>query len=52
MIRSPSSIFVRIYGGLLIIISAVAFCAYYTLQLINEQRATDYREQMATGFSV
>jgi two-component system sensor histidine kinase RstB len=50
VIRSPSSIFVRIYGGLLIIISAVAFCAYYTLQLINEQRATDYREQMATGF--
>lgn len=50
MIRPPSSIFVRIYGGLLIVISTVAICAYLILQVINEQRATDYRVSMATGF--
>jgi two-component system sensor histidine kinase RstB len=49
-IRPPSSIFVRIYGGLLIVISTVAICAYLILQVLNEQRATDYREKMATGF--
>ncbi|RZU47495.1 histidine kinase [Fluviicoccus keumensis] len=50
VIRPPSSIFVRIYGGLLIVISTVAICAYLILQVLNEQRAADYREKMATGF--
>ena len=46
----PSSIFVRIYGGLLLIISAVALCTYLLLQVINDYRAAEYRESMATGF--
>lgn len=46
----PSSIFVRIYGGLLLIISAVALCTYLLLQVVNDYRAADYRESMATGF--
>lgn len=50
MIRPPSSIFVRIYGGVLLVISAVAICAWLILQVLNEQRASDYRERMATGF--
>lgn len=45
-----SSIFVRIYGGLLLIISAVALCTYFLLQAVNDYRAADYRESMATGF--
>ena len=28
----------------------MAICAYLILQVLNEQRATDYREKMATGF--
>ncbi|HQV80132.1 MAG TPA: two-component sensor histidine kinase, partial [Agitococcus sp.] len=46
----PSSIFVRIYGGLLLIISAVALCTYLLLQVVNDYRAAEYRESMATGF--
>lgn len=46
----PSSIFVRIYGGLLLIISAVALCTYLLLQVVNDYRAADYRESIATGF--
>lgn len=46
----PSSIFVRIYGGLLLIISAVALCTYFLLQVVNDYRAAEYRESMATGF--
>jgi two-component system sensor histidine kinase RstB len=45
----PSSIFVRIYGGLLLVITLVAGCTYYAVQGINDYRAEDYREDMATG---
>lgn len=45
----PSSIFVRIYGGILLVIAAVALLAYLFIQTINEQRADSYRESMATG---
>lgn len=49
-IRTPSSIFVRIYGGLLLVISMVALCTYLLIQVVNDYRATEYREAMATGF--
>ncbi len=45
----PSSIFIRIYGGILLVIMAVALCAYLFVQAINAQRADSYREGMATG---
>lgn len=45
----PSSIFVRIYGGLLLVITLVAGLTYYTVQAINDYRAEVYREDMATG---
>lgn len=45
----PSSIFVRIYGGILLVIAAVALLAYLFVQTINDQRADSYRESMATG---
>lgn len=45
----PSSIFVRIYGGILLVIAAVAMLAWGFIQAINEQRADSYRESMATG---
>lgn len=45
----PSSIFIRIYGGLLLVITAVALCAYFFVQEVNGQRAIAYREGMATG---
>ena len=45
----PSSIFVRIYGGLLLVITLVAGCTYYAVQAVNEYRAESYREDMATG---
>ena len=45
----PSSIFVRIYGGILLVIAVVAVCAYVFIQVINAQRADAYRESMATG---
>lgn len=45
----PSSIFVRIYGGILLVIAAVALLAYLFIQGINTQRADSYRESMATG---
>lgn len=45
----PSSIFIRIYGGLLLVITAVALCAYVFVEKVNDQRAVAYREGMATG---
>lgn len=45
----PSSIFVRIYGGILLVIAAVALLAWGFIQAINDQRAASYRESMATG---
>jgi two-component system sensor histidine kinase RstB len=49
-IRAPSSIFVRLYGGLLLVIGLVALSTYLLIQVVNDYRATDYRERMATGF--
>ncbi|MBP8111492.1 MAG: HAMP domain-containing protein [Agitococcus sp.] len=49
-IRTPSSIFVRIYGGLLLVISMVALSTYLLIQVVNDHRAAEYRESMATGF--
>ncbi|MEN9430787.1 MAG: hypothetical protein RJA86_1646 [Pseudomonadota bacterium] len=49
-IRTPSSIFVRIYGGLLLVISMVALSTYLLIQVVNDYRAAEYRESMATGF--
>lgn len=45
----PSSIFVRIYGGLLLIIAVAAGAGYLFVDKVNEQRADAYRESMATG---
>lgn len=45
----PSSIFVRIYGGLLLVITFVALLTYGGLQYVNDKRAESYREGMATG---
>lgn len=45
----PSSIFVRIYGGLLLVIMLVAGSAWWFVGKINDQRAGAYRESMATG---
>lgn len=45
----PSSIFIRIYGGILLVITAVALCAYVFVDKVNGQRAVAYREGMATG---
>ena len=47
-IRTPSSIFVRIYGGLLLVISMVALSTYLLIQVVNDHRAAEYRESMAT----
>ncbi len=45
----PSSIFVRIYGGLLLVIALVAASVYFFLNQVNDYRAESYREGMATG---
>lgn len=45
----PSSIFIRIYGGLLLVIMLVAGSAWWFVDKINDQRAISYREGMATG---
>ncbi|KAA8734481.1 HAMP domain-containing protein [Acinetobacter qingfengensis] len=43
------SIFFRIYAGLVALVALVAVLAYFIVQLINYQRAQDYREVMADG---
>lgn len=43
------SIFVRIYGGLLIVCLCVALFAQLLLDTINKERIQSYRERMATG---
>ena len=44
-----NSIFFRIYAGLVGLVALVAVLAYFIVQLINYQRAQDYREAMADG---
>ncbi len=43
------SIFVRIYGGLLIVCLCVALFAQLLMDTINKERVQSYRENMATG---
>lgn len=43
------SIFFRIYAGLVCLVALVALFAYLIVQIINYQRAQDYRESMADG---
>ena len=45
----PSSIFVRIYGGLLLVIMLVAGASWLFVTEVNGRRADAYRESMATG---
>ncbi|MFB2538381.1 MULTISPECIES: ATP-binding protein [unclassified Acinetobacter] len=45
------SIFVRIYAGLVGLVMLVAILTYFIVQLINAQRAQDYRESMADGLA-
>lgn len=44
-----NSIFVRIYGGMLLAIVLVSLLAFTALELINSWRAEEYRERMARG---
>lgn len=46
---NKQSIFFRIYGGLVLLVLAVAFLSYLLVQVINYKRAQDYRESMADG---
>lgn len=43
------SIFIRIYGGLLIVCLCVALFAQLLMDTINKERVQSYRENMATG---
>ena len=45
----PSSIFVRIYGGLLLIISAVALCTYFLLQVEGRNLYFNLQKQLFSG---
>lgn len=44
-----NSIFLRIYGGMLLVLVAVLLLALLGIQQINGIRAEDYRERMASG---
>ncbi len=45
------SIFLRIYAGLVILVALVALFAYLLVQIINYQRAQEYRESLTDGVS-
>ena len=45
------SIFLRIYGGLVILVVLVALFGYLLVQIINYQRAQEYRESLTDGMS-
>ncbi len=45
------SIFLRIYGGLVILVVLVAIFGYLLVQIINYQRAQEYRESLTDGIS-
>ncbi len=45
------SIFLRIYGGLVILVVLVALFGYLLVQIINYQRAQEYRESLTDGIS-
>lgn len=44
-----NSIFLRIYGGMLVVLVTVSLLALLSVHLINDIRARDYRERIATG---
>lgn len=43
------SIFVGIYGGILLAVVAVSFLTYITMHWVNNQRAQEYTERMSTA---
>ena len=45
------SIFLRIYAGLVILVALVAVFGYLLVQIINYQRAQEYRESLTDGIS-
>ncbi|OTG63071.1 two-component sensor histidine kinase [Acinetobacter sp. ANC 3903] len=45
------SIFLRIYAGLVILVALVALFGYLLVQIINYQRAQEYRESLTDGIS-
>ena len=45
------SIFLRIYAGLLILMVLVACSGYFLTQMINYQRAQEYRESLTDGMA-
>ena len=48
---SRHSIFLRIYAGLVILVFLVAIFGYLLVQVINYQRAQEYRESLTDGIS-
>ena len=46
------SIFLRIYAGLVILVAVVAILAYLLVQIINYQRAQEYRESLTDGMAL
>ncbi|WP_320157954.1 sensor histidine kinase BfmS [Acinetobacter towneri] len=45
------SIFLRIYAGLVILVAIVAILGYLLVQIINYQRAQEYRESLTDGMA-
>lgn len=45
------SIFLRIYAGLVVLVMLVALFGYLLVQIINYQRAQEYRESLTDGIS-
>ena len=43
------SIFVTIYGGILLVVLSVGLVAYFSLTYINKHRAKAYTEEVATA---
>jgi len=46
-----NSIFLRIYAGLIVLVIVVAAFCYLLVQIINYQRAQEYRESLTDGIS-
>ncbi len=44
-----NSIFLRIYGGMLLVLVAVSLLALLSIRMINDVRVEDYRERIASG---
>ncbi|WP_285259484.1 ATP-binding protein [Halopseudomonas bauzanensis] len=44
-----NSIFLRIYGGMLVVLVTVSLVSLLSIHLINDVRAEDYRERIASG---